>query len=121
MMQGQPAQAEIDALLSEPGVATGLLLAGVLGTALSVVFWHAPALVHWGGQGVAQALFSSTLAVWRCKGAFFTYSLAWAGVIALFGLLAALLFGVLGAPQLANVVSVPAGLTFSTVLSLIHI
>ena len=37
------------------------------------------------------------------------------GVIALFGLLAALLFGVLGAPQLANVVSVPAGLTFSTV------
>lgn len=28
MMQGQPAQAEIDALLSEPGVATGLLLAG---------------------------------------------------------------------------------------------
>ena len=32
MMQGQPAQAEIDALLAEPGVATGLLLAGVLGT-----------------------------------------------------------------------------------------
>ena len=49
---------------------------------LSVPFWHAPALVHWGGQGVAQALFSSTLAVWRCKGAFFTYSLAWVGVIA---------------------------------------
>ena len=115
MIQGQPAQTEIDALLAEPGVATGALLALVLGTMLSVVFWHAPALVHWGGQGVAQALFSSTLAVWRCKGAFFAYSLAWAGVIALFGLLAALLFSVLGAPQLANVVSVPAGLTFSTV------
>ena len=29
--------------------------------------------------------------------------------------LAALLFGLLGAPQLANVLGVPAGLTFSTV------
>jgi hypothetical protein len=115
MMKGQPAQAEIDALLSEPGVATGVLLALVLGTGLSVLFWHAPALVYWGGQGVAQSLFSSTLAVWRCKSAFFTYSLAWVGVIAAFGLLAALLFGLLGAPQLANVVGVPAGLTFSTV------
>ena len=115
MMKGEPAQAEIDALLGEPGVATGVLLAAVLGTVLSVLFWHAPALVHWGGQGVAQSLFSSTLAVWRCKGAFLTYGLAWVGVIAAFGVLAALLFGLLGAPQLANVLGVPAGLTFSTV------
>ncbi len=115
MMQGEKTQSEIDALLAEPGVTTAVILALVLGTALSVPFWHAPALVHWGGQGVAQALFSSTLAMWRCKGAFFTYALAWAGVIGLFGLLAALLFGLLGMPQLANVLGVPAGLTFSTV------
>ena len=102
-------------LLQDGDFQLAMLAASVFYMPLSLVFWHAPALVHWGGQGVAQALFSSTLAVWRCKGAFFTYSLAWAGVIALFGLLAALLFGVLGAPQLANVVSVPAGLTFSTV------
>ena len=48
-----PAQAEIDALLAEPGVATGVLLARRAWAALlSVLFWHAPALVHWGGQGV---------------------------------------------------------------------
>lgn len=115
MVQGEKSQSEIDALLAEPGVTAAVILALVLGTALSVPYWHAPALVYWGGQGVAQALFSSTLAVWRCKGAFFTYALAWAGVIGLFGLLAALLFGLLGMPQLANVVGVPAGLTFSTV------
>jgi hypothetical protein len=114
-MQGEKSQAEIDALLAEPGVTTAVLLALVLGSMLSVPFWHAPALVHWGGQGVAQALFSSTLAVWRCKGAFFTYMLAWVGVILVFGLVAALLFGLLGMPQLANFVGVPAGLTFSTV------
>jgi hypothetical protein len=118
MMQGEKSQPEIDALLAEPGVTAAVLLAGVLGTALSVPFWHAPALVHWGGQGVAQSLFSSTLAVWRCKGAFFTYSLAWVGVVGLFGALAALLFGLLGMPQLANVIGVPAGLTFSTVFYL---
>jgi hypothetical protein len=38
-----------------------------------VPFWHAPGLVHWGSQGVGQALFSSTLAVWRCRGAFVVY------------------------------------------------
>lgn len=115
MVQGEKTQSEIDALLDEPGVATAVALALVLGTALSVPFWHAPALVYWGGQGVAQALFSSTLAVWRCKGAFLAYALTWVGVIGLFGLLAALVFGLLGMPQLANVVGVPAGLTFSAV------
>ena len=94
----------------------GLLTAAALGTLLSVPFWHAPALVHWGGQGVRQALFSSTLALWRTKGAFVTYMLAWGGVLlAVRRSSAALLFGLIGAPQLAGVVGVPAGLVFSTV------
>ena len=59
-------------------------------TALSVPFWHAPALVHWSGMGIAQALFSSTLAVWRCTGAFVVYSLCWAALILIFGVAAAL-------------------------------
>ena len=112
------AQAEIDALLGEPGVATAVLLGAVMSTALSVPFWHAPALVHWGGQGVQQALFSSTLAMWRSKGAFFTYMLAWAGVMLSFGLLTALVFGLIGAPQLAGMLGVPAGLVFSAVFYL---
>jgi hypothetical protein len=113
--QGEGAQGQIDALLAEPGVGTAVLLATVLGSALSVPFWHAPALVHWGGQGVGQALFSSTLAVWRSKGAFFLYLLGWVGVMLLFGVLTALLLGLLGAPQLAGLVGVPAGLVFSAV------
>ena len=113
--RGESAQAEIDALLMEPGVGSAMIVLAVLGTLLSMPYWHAPALVHWGGQGVAQALFSSTLAVWRCKGAFFTYMLAWGGLVLAFGLVSALVFGLLGARQLAGVVGVPAGLLFSTV------
>jgi hypothetical protein len=118
LIKGDGAQAEVDALLSEPGVGAGVLLALVLGSALAVPFWHAPALVHWGGQGVRQALFSSTLALWRSKAAFFTYMMAWAGVLMLFGLVTAVVFGLLGAPQLAGLIGIPAGLVFSTVFYL---
>ncbi len=115
LAKGDGAQGEIDALLEEPGVGSAAVLAAVLGTALSVPYWHAPALVHWGGQSAGQALFSSTLAVWRSKGAFFVYMLGWAGVIVMFGLVTALVFGLLGLPQMAGVLGVPAGLVFSAV------
>lgn len=69
---------------------------------VSLVMWHAPALVHWGGQGAAQSLFSSALAVWRTRGAFTVYVLGWTllgsvlmvltNVLALLGLGAVALF-----------------------------
>jgi len=113
--KGDSAQPQIDAVLSEPGLGAVALLLVTLGTLLSVPFWHAPALVHWGGQSVGQALFSSTLAVWRSRGAFSIYALAWAGLVLAFAVLSSLLFGALGLRQLASVAAVPAGLMFSTV------
>jgi hypothetical protein len=115
MAQTDTPQAEVDAVLAEPGLGWALITGALLATALSVPFWHAPALVHWGGQSVGQALFSSTLAVWRSKAAFFVYGLAWFGLIVLFGLLVAIVFGLLGARQLGSVIALPAGLLFSTV------
>ena len=53
--------------------------------------------------------------MWRCKGAFLMYSLAWVGVIAIFGALVGLLFSLFDARQLAGVIAMPAGLMFSTV------
>lgn len=107
--------AEVAAALSDPGLTISGLTGMVLGALLSAPFWHAPALVHWGAQGVGQALFSSTLAVWRTKGAFFCYGLAWLGVFVGFGLLSAVLLGLLGLGSLAQTLAVPAGLLFSTV------
>lgn len=107
--------AEVQAILDEPGVTWAALLGLVLGTALSIPYWHAPALVHWGGQGVAQALFSSALAVWRAKGALLLYMISWVGIIIGVGLGTALVFGILGMGQAAGLVSLPLGLFFSTV------
>ena len=114
MRQSNPAPGEVDALLADRGLVTASLIALVLLAALSVPFWHAPALVHWGSQGVGQALFSSTLAVWRCRGAFVVYLLVWFVIVLGVGLASALFFGVLGLRALAQVASFPIMLFVST-------
>jgi hypothetical protein len=114
MAKGDAAQAEVEALLADPRLARGLLTRFGLAALLSVPFWQAPPLVYWQGQGVAQALFSSTLALWRCKGAFAVYALAWLGVVLAFAAVAAMLFGLIGARQLAGAAAMPAALVFST-------
>jgi len=115
MAKGDESRAEMEALLADPRLSWGLITRFGLAACLSVPFWHAPALVYWQGQGVGQALFSSTLAMWRCKGAFTMYMLAWVVVIAIFGAVVGLLFSLLDARQLAGVIAMPAGLMFSTV------
>jgi hypothetical protein len=106
---------QIDAVLSEPGVALAAFTGAVLGSLLAVPFWHAPALVHWGGQRAAQSLFSSTVAVWRSKGAFLVYGLGWTALVLLFGLVTAVVFGLFGKAQYGSMLALPAGLVFSTV------
>jgi hypothetical protein len=98
----------------DPRISNGLMGFALMGTALSVPFWHAPALVLWGGQGVWQALFSSTLSLWRAKGAYLVYGLAWTGASVLLSLAIGLIAGTLGARS-AIVLMVPAlAITLST-------
>jgi hypothetical protein len=115
MAKGDEGRAEMEAILANPNFTWGLVTRFGLAALLSVPFWHAPALVYWQRQGVGQALFSSTLALWRCKGAFLMYSLAWVAVIAVFGAVAGLVFSLFNARQLAGLIAMPAGLMFSTV------
>lgn len=107
------AEAEMQQLLGDPALVNGLLVRFGLAALLAVPFWHAPALVWWGGQGVAQALFSSTVAVWRTKAAFFMYGVAWALVVGVFGIVTATVFSLLGARQLVGVAAMPAALMFT--------
>jgi len=65
-------------------------------TLVSIPLWYAPALVHWGRQGVLQALFSSVVAIWRTKGAFFTFLLGWSVVWIAFDALVQLLAAAFG-------------------------
>ena len=105
----------VTAKLADPRLEAGVLLRFALLGLLSVPFWHAPALVHWGGFGAGKSLFASTVAVWRNKGAFLVYSAAWFGVLMLFALLANLVFAILGRAQLVPFVAMAGSLVFSTI------
>lgn len=105
--------AEVDALLVERGMVSGALVATLGLTLVSIPFWHAPALVHWGRQGVLQSLFSSALAVWRCRGAFVVYALAWAAVMTGVAVFSALLVGLLGMARMVPLLAMPIGLFIS--------
>ena len=103
------------AAVGDPNLQNAVLLTAALATLLAVPFWHAPALVHWGSQGVAQALFSSTLAIWRCKGAFAVYTAAWGASFLGFSMALALLGGLLGLGSLVSTLAAPLAMAFSTV------
>ncbi len=113
--KGEAAQAEVEAIMSETGVRSATLLGLVLSSLLSVPYWHAPALVHWGAHGAKQALFSSTVAMWRAKGAFALYMATWLAVLLGVTLTAATLMQLMGLEAWIPLLSLPLGLLFSAV------
>ena len=112
--QGTP-QAEVDALLADRHLLGGVLAMGTLTLLISMVFWHAPALVYWGQQSVAQSLFSSAVAVWRSRGAFVVYGLTLLGVGLVLQLGVAALHALLGPGLLLSLASSTAGMAYSAV------
>lgn len=117
-MQELLSQQEVDekaleAALANPKLLTGMLSRFGLAALLSIPFWHAPALVHWGGQGAAQALFSSTLGVWRNKGAFALSALIWATLLMVASSALSLLVAVLGLGRLMPLLAMPLFLAIS--------
>ncbi|WP_140635263.1 BPSS1780 family membrane protein [Methylibium rhizosphaerae] len=103
------------ALIEDPQLQFSLLLRLALIVPLSLVFWHAPALIHWGGVPVTKSLFFSAVACWRNLGAFIGFGLAWSVVVLTFGAVTTMLFVFIGQPQLVPLAVMPAALMFSTV------
>jgi hypothetical protein len=112
---GTASSEDIARRLADPRLKTGVFLRLGLLALLSLLFWHAPALVHWGRQGTLRALFFSSLACWRNKGAFLVYMLTWFGAFVLLGLVANLLSSLLGRSPFVQWVAMPAALVFFTV------
>ncbi len=106
-------QREIAAVIADPGLRNGMLVRLALLGLIAVPFWHAPMLVAWQGQGLAQSLFSSALACWRNRGAFFVYLLAWAGVSAAIGIVVSVVAALLGGQALAALLLPPVALLLS--------
>ncbi len=106
---------DLQRLLADPQLLGGLYARVGLTALISIPFWHAPALVWWGQQSAAQALFSSTLAIWRSKGAFVSFVAAWVSLLGVSGLGLGLVLQALGLSGLMGVLAMPLGLTLSVV------
>ena len=104
----------LSAMLGDSRLFWAMALRMVLTSLIALPFWHAPALIHWQSQGVAQSLFISSLACWRNRGALTIYGLGWLLLIVLFSVLANTLVALLGEPRLLALAAMPAGLMFST-------
>lgn len=64
---------------------------------ITILFWHAPALVGWHRVPIKQALFYSMVACWRNKLPMIIYAAFWGAVYYLFHLLSEVLVSILGA------------------------
>lgn len=74
---GQPLTREV----AESGdFQAAMWLSLLLYVPLSLLFWHAPGLVHWHNVPPVKALFFSIVACLRNFGAFMVYGLSWIGV-----------------------------------------
>jgi hypothetical protein len=102
---------------SEADMSTATLVALALHTPLFLMFWHAPALVHWHGVSPVKSLFFSLVACLRNFGAFLLYGFAWVGVFLAAGMVFGLIGGLLGGANMARAVMMPMALMLAAMFS----
>jgi hypothetical protein len=84
-----------------------VLVAMALYMPLSLLFWHAPALVHWHGIAPVKSLFFSMVACLRNFGAFTIYSLVWLGSFIAIGMVVAVVVSLFGSPEAVTGIMFP--------------
>lgn len=85
-------------------------VAMALHTLLSLLFWHAPALVHWHGVPPVKSLFFSAMASYKNFGAFAVFGATWAGLLMLAAIVVSLIASLLASPALAVMLLLPVAL-----------
>jgi hypothetical protein len=85
-----------------------LYAAMALYTPMSLLFWHAPALVHWHGVSPLKSLFFSFVACMRNFGAMTVFTLTWMGLFLAVGFFVVIVSALLGQPELMSAIMLPA-------------
>jgi hypothetical protein len=95
-------------MMLEPSFQGAMWLFIGLHLPLSLMFWHAPALVHWHGFPPIKSLFFSLIACLRNFWAYAVFALMWLAVLVLVVACVSTLGGLLGQPSLAGDLLFPA-------------
>ena len=93
------------------------LLVLLLHSPLVVLFWHAPALVHWHGVTPVKSVFFSAVACFRNFGALLTFSAAWTMVLLVVGFLLSAVAALIGGPSVVGAVMMPAVLMMAAMFT----
>ncbi len=104
-------------LPSEREFSPATLVALVLHIPLFLMFWHAPALVHWHNISPVKSLFFSAVACLRNFGAFLVYGLCWLAVFMGIGSAFGLIGLLLGGGELARSMMIPLALLMAAMFS----
>ena len=91
-----------------------LVFGAALYIPIAMLMWFSPILIAWADMSVPQALFSSWLACWTNKAAFFFYLAIWSAILIAIPLSIGMLFDALDLGQAASFIVAPismAGLT----------
>ena len=91
-----------------------LVFGAVLYIPIAMLMWFSPILIAWADMPLPQALFSSWLACWTNKAAFFFYLAIWSAILIAIPLTIGMIFDALDFGQAASFIVAPismAGLT----------
>jgi hypothetical protein len=95
---------------------TILFFGGLLYVPIAMLMWFSPILVAWADMPVAQALFSSAIACWTNRGAFFLYIAIWGAILVAIPLTIGAILDALGLGQAASFIIAPISMAGLTVM-----
>jgi len=93
-----------------------VLFGGLLYIPIGMLMWFSPILIAWAGMSVPQALFSSCMACWSNRGAFFLYLVIWGIVLIALPLIVGTALDALDLGQAASYIIAPISMAGLTVM-----
>lgn len=107
LLAGQPVASGGAADAQVPQLDGRVLLVLLMHLPLVILFWHAPALVHWHGVAPVKSLFFSAVACLRNAGALLVYAFAWVAVFLVVGFTISTIGLMIGGAAVARGVMMP--------------
>jgi hypothetical protein len=93
-----------------------LFFGSLLYIPIAMLMWFSPVLIAWANMPVAQALFSSVVACWTNRVAFFLYLAIWGGILIAIPLTIGSIFDALDFGQAASFIIAPLSMAGLTVM-----
>ena len=93
-----------------------LFFGAMLYVPVAMLMWFSPVLVAWEDMSVPQALFSSALACWSNKAAFFLYLSIWSAILIAIPLTIGMIFDAINLGQAASYIIAPISMAGLTVM-----